>query len=69
MRGLAASPQQVFVIWALVRASLYWRNVRLTRKIAAIAPLLEVAAFLVAVTAYYGGMLVFDLGVNVAHSS
>ena len=53
-----------------MRAFLYWRNVWLTGKIAAVAPVLEIAgALLVAVTAYYGGMLVFDFGVNVAHSA
>ncbi len=59
-----------FAAWALIRAFLWWRNVRLPAGAARVLPIIEVAgAVLVAVTAYYGGQLVFDLGVNVAHTA
>lgn len=57
-------------LWALVRGILWWRDVRLTRWSAAVAPIIEViGATLVVVTAFYGGSLVFDLGVNVARAA
>lgn len=59
-----------FAAWALVRGYLWWRNVRLAGGLARALPVIEIAgAVLVAVTAYYGGQLVFDLGVNVAHAA
>jgi uncharacterized membrane protein len=66
--GLGGMTAAVFVIWALVRAFVYWRNIRLSGKAAAAAPIIEIAGVvLVVATAYFGGKLVFDLGVNVAH--
>ncbi|MEQ1771533.1 MAG: DUF2231 domain-containing protein [Devosia sp.] len=57
-------------IWALVRAGLWWRDVRIERPWAFVFPAVSIAgAALVIWTAYYGGQLVFDLGVNVAHAA
>ena len=51
-----------------MRTYAYWRNLRLRGGAAIVAPLVEVAGVaLVVATAYYGGQLVYDLGVNVAH--
>lgn len=57
-------------IWAVVRAALWLRNVRLVRPWAFAIPLVSLAgSALVIWTAYYGGQLVFDLGVNVAKAA
>lgn len=57
-------------VWAVVRLLLWWRNVQLARPLAFLIPLVSIAgAGLVAWTAYYGGQLVFDLGVNVAKAA
>jgi uncharacterized membrane protein len=59
-----------FGVWALVRVFLWWRDARLSRAISGVVSLVEVAgAILVVATAYYGGQLVYDLGVNVAHAA
>lgn len=59
-----------FGVWALVRVLLWWRDARLSRAISGAVSLVEVAgAVLVVATAYYGGQLVYDLGVNVAHAA
>lgn len=56
--------------WAVVRGLLWLRNIRLTRPVAFAMPLVSIAgAGLVIWTAYYGGQLVFDLGVNVAKTA
>jgi uncharacterized membrane protein len=52
--------------WAIVRAFLWFRDIRISSPIAFSVPVLELAGLaLVTVTAYYGGQLVYDLGVNV----
>lgn len=54
-------------IWAVVRAGLWLRNIQLSRPLAFLIPVVSIAGTgLVVWTAYYGGQLVFDLGVNVA---
>jgi len=59
-----------FAIWAAVRVFLWWRDIRLNQGISAVVSLVEIAgAGLVLGTAYYGGQLVYDLGVNVAHAA
>lgn len=59
-----------FVIWAAVRAFLWWRDIRLSGRLAAAVPALEfLGAALVMTTAYCGGQLVYELGVNVAHAA
>ena len=57
-------------VWAVVRVGLWVRNVRLSRPLAFVLPVVSIAgAALVVWTAYYGGQLVFDLGVNVAKAT
>jgi uncharacterized membrane protein len=54
-------------LWAVVRGGLWLRDIKLSRPLAFAVPLVSIAgALLVVWTAYYGGQLVFDLGVNVA---
>jgi len=59
----------IFVgIWALVRILLWWRDQALSSRGRTAAVGIEVAgALLVITTAYFGGQLVYDFGVNVAH--
>lgn len=57
-------------VWALVRVVLWWRNIKVKRPLEFVFPLVSiVGAGLVVWTAYYGGLLVFDLGVNVARAA
>ncbi|MDE2384232.1 MAG: hypothetical protein KGO53_06405 [Alphaproteobacteria bacterium] len=52
--------------YALLRAFLWWRDARVTGAGAFLFPVLGFAASaLVGVTAFYGGQLVYELGVNV----
>ncbi len=63
--GLGGATALAFLAWGLVRLALWLRNRPLGSARLSI-PLIEVAgAALVTVTAYYGGRLVYDLGVNV----
>jgi uncharacterized membrane protein len=53
-------------LYALVRAVLWWRDTKITGAASILAPLVAVAGLvLISTTAYYGGQLVYDLGVNV----
>jgi uncharacterized membrane protein len=53
-------------IYALLRAGLWLKDVRISGVASLIFPVAAVAgSVLVAVTAYYGGQLVYELGVNV----
>ena len=55
-----------FTVWAIVRLVAWWRNASLRGGGAFGLVLVElVGAALVIATAYYGGQLVYDLGVNV----
>lgn len=66
--GLGETTAAAFAIWALIRVFLWWRDLRFSGAGALAVSLVEVAgAVLVVATAYYGGQLVYDLGVNVAH--
>ncbi|MBN9309506.1 MAG: DUF2231 domain-containing protein [Devosia sp.] len=68
--GLGRFVAIVFSVWAIVRVAMWWRNIRLTRPVAFVMPMVSiVGAGLVVWTAYYGGKLVFDLGVNVAKAA
>lgn len=68
--GLGTTTAIAFAVWALVRAFLWWRNVQLDGTLAKAVPLVEIlGALLILTTAYYGGQLVYDLGVNVAHTA
>ncbi len=54
------------VIWAVIRAVLWWRDTRLAGGTAWVVPAVElVGAVVIVFVAYYGGQLVYDLGVNV----
>ncbi len=56
--------------WALVRGFLWFRDMKLSGPVAYSVPALELVGFaMVLATAYYGGQLVYDLGVNVAHAA
>ncbi len=68
--GLGTLTAIAFAVWALARAFVWWRNLRLGRGAEGVAVLVEVAgAILVIVVAYYGGQLVYEFGVNVAHAA
>ena len=61
------------VIYALLRVALWWRDVRVKGALTAVFPLAAIAASVLVTatatataTAYYGGQLVYDLGVNLA---
>lgn len=57
------------VLWAAIRAVLWWRDVKISGPVAFVVPAVSLlGAGLVTWTAYYGGKLVFDLGVNVGKS-
>lgn len=59
-----------FAIWALVRGFAWWRDLRPAGAAAIAVPVIEIAgAVLLMITAYYGGQLVFGLGVNVLHAA
>lgn len=65
--GLGRMVAIATTLWAIVRAVLWVRDMRLSRPVAFVVPVVSIAgALLVVWTAYYGGQLVFDLGVNVA---
>jgi uncharacterized membrane protein len=68
--GLGEMVALAFAVWALIRAFLWFRDVRMVRPAAFVLPLVAVAgAVLVSMTASYGGRLVFELGVNVAKAA
>lgn len=54
------------VIWALLRGYFWWRGSPMARGSKAVAVGIEVTgALLIVTTAYFGGQLVYELGVNV----
>ncbi|WP_246679950.1 DUF2231 domain-containing protein [Mesorhizobium sp. B1-1-9] len=58
-----------FLMWGLVRLALWVRN-RDLRVVSMAIPVIELGgAILVTTTAYYGGLLVYELGVNVAKTA
>ncbi len=68
--GLGGTVALTFGVWALVRVFLWWRDTRMSGGLAYAVALVAVAgAGLAATTAYYGGQLVYDLGVNVASAA
>jgi uncharacterized membrane protein len=59
-----------FAVWAAIRVVMWFSNRQMPTFIKSAIPLVEIAgAILVVATAYYGGQLVYDLGVNVAHAA
>lgn len=68
--SLGMTTAAIFAVWGLIRLGLWWRDLRLSGTGALVVSLAELAgAALVVATAYYGGQLVYDLGVNVAHAA
>jgi len=64
---LGMATAAAFAVWAIVRLVAWWRNARVSGGGAFVLSLVELAgAGVVLATAYYGGQLVFGLGVNVA---
>ncbi len=62
--GITAS---AFAIWGLVRIFVWWRKFALGKGIIAGIILVELAlSILIVITAFYGGQLVYEFGVNVA---
>ncbi|MEO8669326.1 MAG: DUF2231 domain-containing protein [Bauldia sp.] len=67
--GLGTATAAVFVLWAIVRAILWWRNTRGGRAMLSGVAVVEIlGVFLVSLTAYFGGELVYGLGVNVSRA-
>ena len=65
---LGMATTAVLVVWAAVRLFAWLRNARLPGWARTMVPLVELGgAAAVVVTAYFGGQLVYNLGVNVAH--
>lgn len=68
--GLGTVTAIAFAVWALIRLFTWWRNANGGRGVTALVALIEiVGSVLVIMTAYYGGELVYDLGVNVAKAA
>lgn len=67
---LGGATAAIFVLWAIIRLVAWWRNANLRGSGAYLLSLVEiVGAVVVLATAYYGGQLVYDLGVNVAQAA
>jgi uncharacterized membrane protein len=63
---LGESTAIVLGAWAIIRIFLWWRNMKLPTALNYAIPFVSVLCLgLVTATAFYGGQLVFDLGVNV----
>ncbi len=57
----------MLAIWAVVRALIWYRNTAVTQtKFSAIVAVELLLALLIITTAYFGGQLVYEYGVNVA---
>lgn len=68
--GMGTTTAIAFLVWALIRVVLWWRQVPVTGALKTAAVVLEVAGVgLIVTTAYLGGHLVYELGVNVAHAA
>lgn len=68
--GLGEATAAAFAVWALVRVVAWWRDSRVRGGGAVALSLVELAgAGIVLTTAYFGGQLVFRLGVNVAQAA
>ena len=67
--GLGSALAISIAIWALIRLVLWWRDSRVGGAISyAVALVAVVGAGMIVTTAYFGGELVYDLGVNVAQA-
>ncbi len=64
--SLGTATAIILAAWALARAYAWWRRVPLAgARQRAVVAIEVLAAILIGVTGYYGGGLVYDLGVNV----
>ena len=64
--GLGQATAISLAIWAVIRIFLWWRDRQIAGGVAYIFPLVSILGLIVVTaTAFYGGQLVFDLGVNV----
>ncbi len=58
-----------FAVWAILRGFAWWRGLSLDGGRKAAVVIIEIAgAALITTTAYFGGELVYQLGVNVSHA-
>lgn len=63
---LGVTTAVVLTLWGLVRAFIWWRRMPINKAGVAGVVLVELAfAVLIIITAYYGGQLVYEFGVNV----
>ncbi len=68
--SLGITTTTALTAWAVVRGFLWFRDMRIGNPIAFLVPVVDTAGLaLVIATAYFGGQLVYDLGVNVAHAA
>lgn len=66
--GLGSTVAIILIGWAIVRAFLWFRNTELPKWSAKLIPVIELGiAGAILATAFYGGQLVYDLGVNVTN--
>lgn len=57
-------------VWALLRALLWWRDIDLSgKRVLGVVGVEAVLCGMILVTAYFGGQLVYDHGVNVMHAA
>lgn len=67
--GMGTTTMIAFIVIAAIRAFMLWRGLESSGKARMTAVALSsVAVILVVVTAYFGGQLVYDLGVNIPAS-
>lgn len=65
--SLGITTATALAVWAALRALFWFRDMRIGNPLGFLVPVVETAGLaLVIATAYYGGQLVYDLGVNVA---
>ena len=65
--GLGSTAATLFAIWAALRAFVWWRQIEISGWKSSLVAIVDIAlVLLVIVTAYFGGQLVYEYGVNVA---
>jgi len=65
--GLGSTAAALFAIWAVLRAFVWWRSIEISGWKSSLVAVVDIAlVLLVIVTAYFGGQLVYEYGVNVA---
>jgi len=67
---LGTSTAALLVAWAVLRSSAWWRRTPLSGLRGTVVVVLEIlGSLLVVTTAYFGGRLVYEFGVGVAHAA